>query len=154
VVLLLLVLVAAATAASGPRARWAGWAVVAFGLGLGATGPLPFVAPFVARTVLRLAPDDSPRARIWATAGASAAAVVALDAVPRLLIGGYAFPFAVAAGMLAFPLFLGWNRVRLRALAGRRGRLLELGEVALIVLVTAYAATLAHQLTRVVHQAT
>jgi hypothetical protein len=153
-VLLAVVVAVAAAAGLSARSRWPGWALVAFGLGLGATGPLPFVGAFVARTVRRLAPDDSPRARLWATAGGSGAAVVAIDAVPRLLIGGYAFPFAVAAGMLAFPVFLGWNRGRLRALAGRRGRLFELGELALIVVVTAYAATLAYQLTRVVQQAT
>jgi hypothetical protein len=136
------------------RGREQTWSLVAWGMGLGATGPLPFVGTFVARTVWRLAPEAPLRSRVWVSAWACGAAVVAIDAVPRLLIGGYAFPFAVPAAMLALPVFLGWNRARLRTLAGSRGPLLEIGEVALIAGVTVYAAKLAYQLIQVVRQLT
>jgi hypothetical protein len=151
---LALLVLAVVVALMAVRGRRETWALVAFGLGLGATGPLPFVGSFVARTVRRLAPEAPERARIWVSAGASGAAVVAIDAVPRLMLGGYAFPFAVPAAMLALPVFLSWNRVRLRRLAGSRSRLLELGEVALIGFVSLYAATLAYQLIRVVRSLT
>jgi hypothetical protein len=153
-VLLALVVALAVAAGRSDRSRWGTWALVASGLGLGATGPLPFVGPFVARALHRLAAGARPITRVSVGALASGAAVVAIDAVPRLLIGGYALPFAVAAGMVALPVFLGWNWARLRTAAGRRARPLELGELALIALVTAYAASLALGLTRVVRTLT
>ncbi len=156
-------------AALSRRSSWETLALMALGLGFGATGPLPFAATFAARAVHRLmqphptpaaaagaqpSTDRAVAARFVASAAAGAAAVVAIDAVPRLLIGGYAFPFLVPAGMLALPVFLGWNRARLRALVGRRSWPLEIAELALIVAVTAIAAAEAVQLTRVVHRLT
>jgi hypothetical protein len=55
----------------------------------------------------------------------------AIDAVPRLLVGGYDFPFNVAAGMLVGPLFEGL-------------------EIALVSILTMGAAALAFVLTRVI----
>src|SRR5581483_10641996 len=80
---LVLLAMAVVVAALAVRGRREAWGLVAMGLGLGATGPLPFVGTFVARTVRRLAPEAPERARIWVSAGASGAAVVAIDAVPR-----------------------------------------------------------------------
>ena len=74
--------------------------------------------------------------------------------MPRLLIGGYDFPWNVPAGMLALPIFLGWNRARVRREVGRRGRAFEAGELALIALLTLGAATLAWFFTQVVRSAT
>jgi hypothetical protein len=148
-VLLLSLSLAVGAALSRP-ASWPTLSLVALGLGLGATGPLPFAGTFAARAVGRLLARAGPAARIFASAAAGAAVVVAIDAVPRLLIGGYAFPFLVPAGMLALPVFLGWNRLRLRALAGRRAWPLEAGELLLIGILTALAASQALELTRVV----
>jgi hypothetical protein len=145
------VLGAVAALVAGAVARGAnGWMLLALGLGLGATGPLPFAGTFSARAVNGLAPRASDRARMLASAAASGAVVVAVDAVPRLLIGGYAFPFAVASGMLAIPVFLFWNRARLRAAAGRASLAFEITEVVVIVALTAFAAAQAYSLTRVV----
>jgi hypothetical protein len=127
-----------------------GWMLLALGLALGATGPLPFAGTFSARAVERLAPRVSEKARLLASAAASAAAVVAIDAVPRLLVGGYAFPFAVASGILAIPIFLLWNRARLRRVAGPASLAFELVELAVIALLTLFAAAQALTLTRVV----
>jgi hypothetical protein len=76
--------------------------------------------------------------------------VAAVDAVPRLLVGGYDFPWNVPASMLALPGFLTWNRARLRREAGRASLVFEIAEGALIVGLTAGATALAVFLTRTV----
>jgi hypothetical protein len=159
--LLLLSLALLMGAALSRPSSWETLALMALGLGIGATGPLPFAATFAARAVHRLMgprPGEgagAPPALLFVgSAVAGAAAVVAVDAVPRLLIGGYALPFLVPACMLALPVFLGWNRARLRALAGRGFWVFEVAEAALILLLTAIAAAYAVQLTRVIHQLT
>ena len=91
---------------------------------------------------------------ITASAAGGAAVVVAIDAVPRLLVGGYDFPFNVAGGMLAIPLFLGWNRSRLRREAGAAGRLFEALELGVIAVLTIGGAALAIVLARVIAIAT
>ena len=85
---------------------------------------------------------------------AGAATVVAIDTVPRLLVGGYDFPFNVPAGLLAIPIFLGWNRARLRREAGRKPLAFELGELALIGALTLVGLALAMTLSRVVRSLT
>ena len=92
---------------------------------MGAAGPLAFVGSFAPRCVRSLARGASPRALLPACAAAGAATVVAIDAVQRLLVGGYAFPFNVPAALLAIPIFLAWNRERLRELAGPASRKLR-----------------------------
>jgi iron complex transport system permease protein len=134
--------------AAGARAQAPAW--LALGLGIGAAGPLVFVGRFVPRTLRALAPRASARALAAASLPAGAAAVCAIDAVPRGLVGGYALSWNVAAGLLALPVFLGWNRARLRRLAGRAPLAFEIGELALIGALTLAAAALASVLTRVV----
>ena len=108
----------------------------ALGLGVGAAGPLAFVGAFAPLAVRALAPGASARALVAASAAAGAATVVAVDAGPRLLIGGYAFPWSVTAAVLAIPWFLAWNRARLRREAGPAGLAFEALEIALIAAVT------------------
>jgi iron-siderophore transport system permease protein len=139
---------------SGSRARLGALAVLAFGLGAGAAGPLVFVGTLVPRTVRALARGASPRAHLAASVAAGGATVAAIDAVPRLLVGGYDFPFAVAAALLAVPIFLGWNRVRLRREAGAAGRAFEAFELALIAGMTLAGAGLAVALSGVIRAAT
>jgi len=135
-------------------ARLGKLAWLALGVGMGAAGPLAFVGTFAPRCVRSLAPGASERALLPACMAAGAAAVAAIDAVPRLLVGGYDFPFNVPAGLLAIPIFLGWNRARLRALAGRASLGFEGFEIALIAGMTLAAAALALVLARVIALAT
>jgi iron complex transport system permease protein len=125
-------------------------AYLAFGLAVGAAGPLAFVSLMVPLAVQALARGSSRRAQLVASAAAGAATVVAVDAVPRLLVGGYDFPWNVPAGMLAIPGFLVWNRMRLRREAGRAGRLFEAFELLLIAGLTAGGIALALLLTRTI----
>ena len=74
--------------------------------------------------------------------------------MPRLLVGGYDFPWNVPAALLAIPIFLGWNRARLRREAGRAPRLFEALELATIAALTAAGTALAVLLTGVVRAAT
>jgi hypothetical protein len=127
---------------------------VAFGLGVGAAGPLAFVGGMVPRAVRALAPGAGPRAEVAASAAAGAATVAAVDAVPRLLVGGYDFPWNVPAALLAIPIFLGWNRARLRRDAGPAALAFELLELASIAGLTVAATALAVTLMRVIAFAT
>ena len=100
-----------------PRAtRTLAW--IALGIGVGAAGPLAFVGSMVPRAVRWLAPGAAAPAALATTALAGGATVAAIDAVPRLLVGGYDFPFNVPAALLAIPIYLGWNRARLRREVG------------------------------------
>jgi ABC-type Fe3+-siderophore transport system permease subunit len=127
---------------------------LALGLGIGAAGPLAFAGTLVPRAVGWLAPGTSARALLPAAAVAGAATVAAIDAVPRLLVGGYVLPWNVAAGMLAVPIFLGWNRARLRREAGPASRGFEAAELALLAGGTALAVWLAWTLATVIRFAT
>ena len=149
---------AAFAAAFGPRAlargrdtelRW-----LALGLGVGAAGPLVFVGSFVPRTVRWLAPGATRGGQLAASAAAGGATVAAIDAVPRLLVGGYDFPFAVAASLLAIPIFGGWNRRRLRHEVGRRSFAFEAFELFVLGAATLGGAALAFELARVIRIAT
>ncbi len=131
-----------------------GLALVALGLGTGAAGPLVFVGSLAPRCVRSLARGASSRALLPACMAAGAASVVAIDTVPRLLVGGYDFPFNVPAGLLAIPIFLGWNREQLRKLAGPASGAFEIFEIALIAGMTLAGAALAYTLARVIAQAT
>ena len=113
-----------------------------------------FVGALAPRCVRWLARGASARALLPACAAAGAASVVAIDAVPRLLVGGYDFPFNVPAALLAIPIFLGWNRQRLRTLAGPASRGFEIFEVVLIAGMTLAAAGLAYTLASVIAFAT
>jgi ABC-type Fe3+-siderophore transport system permease subunit len=139
---------------AGARARLALIAPLALGLGIGAAGPLAFVGTFAPRCVRWLARGASARALTATSVAAGAAAVAAIDAVPRLLVGGYDFPFNVPAALLAVPIFLGWNRARLRGLAGGAGRAFEALELALISGMTLVGVYLAFVLARVIAFAT
>jgi len=129
-------------------------AALALGLGLGAAGPLAFVGSFVPRTVRALAPAASASALLPASALAGAATVAAIDAVPRWLVGGYTLPWNVGAGMLAIPIFLGWNRARLRREVGRAPRAYEIVEGLVVAGMTGVAAWLVWTLARVIRAAT
>jgi len=150
---LLLSLAFLAAALRAP-ARSGSVAWLALGLGVGAAGPLAFVGTFVPRAVRWLAPGSSERALLPAMAAAGAATVAAIDAVPRLLVGGYVLPWNVAAGLLAVPIFLGWNRARLRREAGPAGVAFEALELALLAGGTAVAAWLVWTLAAVIRFAT
>jgi iron complex transport system permease protein len=156
----LLVLAAAGIAAlgagalaSGDKARARSLALIATGIGVGAAGPLAFVGGMVPRAVRWLAPASPDRMSLAATACAGAATVAAIDAVPRLLIGGYDFPFNVPASLLAIPIFTGWNHARLRREVGAAGWL-DAAELVVIAAVTLVAVALAAELTEVVRSAT
>ena len=136
------------------RSRLLTLALFALGLGIGAVGPLAFVGTLAPRCVRWLARGASPPALLPASVAAGAASVAAIDAVPRLLVGGYDFPLALPAAMLAIPIFLGWNRQRLRRLAGPAGLGFESFEVALIAGMTLAGAVLAWVLWRVIAVAT
>jgi len=144
--------------ALGARALARGRAVevawLTLGLGAGAAGPLVFVGGFVPRTVRWLAPGAARPAQLAASAAAGAASAAAIDAVPRLLVGGYDFPFCVPATLLALPIFLGWNRNRLRREVGRASRAFEAFEIAAIAAATLIGIALAFILTGAVRFAT
>lgn len=129
-------------------------ALVAFALAAGAAGPLAFVATLAPRTVRWMTPGASTRAQILVGMVAGSATVAAVDAVPRLLLGGYDFPWNLPATMLAIPIFLGWNRMRLRREVGPASMAFEVFEVALIAGLSVGAIALAVALTRVIHAAT
>jgi iron complex transport system permease protein len=139
---------------SGAEGRLAPLSLLAFGLGVGAAGPLAFVGTFAPRCVRWLARGAAPRTWLPASLAAGAATVAAIDAVPRLLVGGYDFPFNLPATMLAVPIFLGWNRARLRARAGSAGRAFEWLELALIGGLTLAGVWFAHLLASVIAAAT
>jgi ABC-type Fe3+-siderophore transport system permease subunit len=130
--------------------RRRGLALAAYALAAGAVGPLAFVATLVPRAVRGRVGPTAPGARLFACAAAGAAAVAAVDAVPRLLVGGYDFPWNVSASFLAIPLFLGWNRARLRREVGPASRAFEIAELALIGAATAIALGFVAILTRVI----
>jgi len=134
-----------------PRARSIAW--IATGIGVGAAGPLAFVGSMVPRAVRWLAPAAPPPLALAATACAGAATVAAIDAVPRLLVGGYDFPFNVPASLLAIPIFTGWNHARLRRELGDAGWL-DWAERVGIAAATLAAVALAAKLTAVVRSAT
>ncbi len=128
--------------------------LISFGLGIGAAGPLAFVGTFAPRAVRALAPSASSASLATVGAAAGAAGVAAIDTVPRLLVGGYTLPFNVAAGMLAVPVFLLWNRRRLRREAGLLHPALEAAELLWIAVLTLVATGLVYFLTVVVRGAT
>lgn len=139
---------------SGGDSRGARLAPLALGFGIGLVGVLGFVGSFVPRAVRALASDAPARVFLVSSVVAGGATVAAIDAVPRLLIGGYALPFAVSTGMLAVPIFLGWNRGRLRREVGPARVAIEVVEIVLIGLGTLVAASLAGFLTMIVRGAT
>jgi hypothetical protein len=98
---------------------------------------------------------SSPRSfRAPSAPSAGEPAVAAVDAVPRLLVGGYDFPWNGSAAFLAIPIFLGWNRARLRREVGKASLAFEIAEVALIGTMTAAAVGLVAILARVIAEAT
>lgn len=133
---LALVILALRALEGAPAARRDTLALVALGLGVGAAGPLAFVGTLAPRAVRRLGRGASEKALLPACAAAGAATVVAVDAVPRLLFGGYDFPWNVPAAVLAIPLFTGWNRARLRREVGAAGRGFEILELGLLAALT------------------
>lgn len=142
----------AASRANGALRERVEW--IALGVGVGAAGPLAFVGSMVPRAVRALTPGGSGSLSIAASAVAGGATVVAIDTVPRLLLGGYDFPFNVPAALLAIPIYLGWNRARLRRSAGTAPLWFEVLEIVAIAAATALAAALAYVLVSVVRSAT
>ncbi len=127
---------------------------VALALAFGAVGPLAFVGTFVPRSVRWLASGRSePHLRLTA-ALCTGASVAAIDAVPRYLVGGYDFPWNLPAAMLALPIFLGWNRQRLRRIAAPASWAFEVFEVLVILGLTIGAGVAAATLTHIIHLAT
>jgi len=150
----LLVLASLRALRSGSRSQQHTIALLSLGMGVGAAGPLAFVGTFAPRTVRWLARGASARALLPACAAAGAATVVAVDAVPRLLVGGYDFPWNLPAAMLALPIFLGWNRVRLRRAAGPAHLAFEILELVLLAGLTLGGIWLASVLTSVIRAVT
>ncbi len=151
---LLLVLAALLVAALrvGRAASWV--APLAFGLGVGAAGPLVFVGSFAPRAVRALAGGAQRSALVGASAAAGAAAVVAIDTASRLLLGGFGVAFNLAATLLAVPIFLSWNRRRLRREVGGAPLAFEIVEIAVIVVGSLLAAIFLGVLTFTVHGST
>jgi iron complex transport system permease protein len=129
-------------------------ALLATAIAFGAAGPLVFVGTMVPRAVRALARGASAQAVRPASVLAGGATVAAIDAAPRLLVGGYDFPFAVPAAMLAIPIFLGWNRARLRREIGPAHVAFEALELALLVALTLGGAFFAWTLAKVIHTVT
>jgi iron complex transport system permease protein len=148
-----IVVLGARALARGDKSGARNLAWIATGVGVGAAGPLAFVGGMVPRAVRWLAPIATDAARLSVTALAGAATVAAIDAVPRLLVGGYDFPFNVPAALLAIPIYTGWNHARLRRELGPAGWY-EPVELAAIAVATLVATALAVQLTAVVHSLT
>lgn len=144
----------ASAADTGETPRVSALGTIALGLGLGAAGPLAFVAALVPMVVRTLSGPVSAPVFVATSTLAGAAAVVAVDGVPRLLVGGYDFPFNVPAAMVAAPVFLVWNRTRLRTVAGHNGRVFEVLEVAMIATLVLVGTALAAVLARVIASAT
>jgi ABC-type Fe3+-siderophore transport system permease subunit len=142
------------TLRTGAGARPVSLALIALGVGVGAAGPLAFVGAMAPRTVRWLGSGAPERTLLPLSVAAGAATVVAIDAVPRLLVGGYDFPFNVPAAMLAIPIFLGWNRARLRREAGAAGLAFEGAEIALLAGLTLVGVWLAVILSGVIHSLT
>ena len=96
-----------------------------FGLGLGLAGPVLFVswfAPLLATALMRGGEaDELGAARLVASAAIGAALLVLADALPRVLVGGYAPPLTPAIAIVAVPCVIWANRDRLRQLAAGRG---------------------------------
>ena len=111
----------------------------------GVAGPVPFVPWLVAR----VAPGP------WSGAVLGAGAVAAADAVPRLLIGGYAPPMNLVIAVAATPWWLWWNRRRLHAAAARPpGRMFSALEAIVLLGGTALAVGLAVAIVNFVDLAT
>ncbi len=151
-VMLLLALLLGMRAISGKASESV--ELVAMAMAVGAAGPLAFVGTLAPRTVRWLARGASDRTLVLTGMAAAAATVAAVDAVPRLLLGGYDFPWNLPAAMLAIPIFLGWNRGRLRRLAGGAHIAFEIFEVVLIAGMTIGGIALAMVLVRVIGLAT
>jgi ABC-type Fe3+-siderophore transport system permease subunit len=151
---LCLLTLAAPALRAGSRSWMATLSLLSFGLAVGAGGLLVFVGTLAPRCVRWLARGASPQALLPASVAAGAASVAAIDTVPRLLVGGYDFPFALPAAMLAIPVFLGWNRERLRRLAGPAGPGFEILEITSIAGLTLAGVGLAYLLSRVIAAAT
>jgi ABC-type Fe3+-siderophore transport system permease subunit len=150
----LLLLASLRTLRTGADARPVSLALIAFGVGVGAAGPLAFVGAMAPRTVRWLGRGAPERTLLPVSMAAGGATVVAIDTVPRLLVGGYDFPFNVPAAMLAIPIFLGWNRARLRREAGAAGLAFEVMEIALLAGLTLVGAWLAMILSGVIRALT
>lgn len=134
--------------AAPARGRLATGAALLLGLGVGAVGPVAFVglfAPLAVSTLLGRGSAAGPALVLGAAVGA--AGLMAADAVPRALAGGYALPLNVSVGIAAIPAYLLWSRSQARASGARPGRLvsgLELvaigtGALALAALVAVFS---------------
>jgi hypothetical protein len=117
----LVVALLATRSAAGP-----GIALFATAAVWAAAGPLVGVAGATPRAVRRFG-AFSPAACVLASAAVGAAAVVGIDAAPRILLGGFATPFNVAVVYLA-PIWLLWNRSRLGSGCGSASRTVAIAE--------------------------
>lgn len=90
-----------AGAGAGATQRQAQLGLGALALAMGAVGPVAFVSLFAPKLARALAGRTSERAHLALCALAGATSLVLLDAVPRALIGGFAFPLNVQTGILA-----------------------------------------------------
>ena len=117
---------------AGAGSRLATLSLLAFGLGVGAAGPLAFVGTLAPRCVRWLARGASPPALLPASVAAGAASVAAIDTVPRLLVGGYDFPFAPARRDAGDPRSSCGGRPAPAQAGGAGRRGFEIFEVALI----------------------
>lgn len=147
-----LLLILACRASESTNRKWIDAAALA--LAVGSAGPLAFVGTFAPRTVHWLTPAASPVARILTASICTAATVAAIDSVPRLLLGGYDFPWNLPAAMLAIPVFLGWNRQRLLHVAGPAHMAFEIIEVVVIAGLTVGAIGLGVTLSTFIGMAT
>lgn len=117
-----------------PPASLAAAASMLSGLAIGAGGVIAFAGWLAATLGARL--FRKSESLVWiGTVLLGAVVVIAADAVPRALYGGYAMPINLALGAVAVPAFLWWNRRRLRRFAPVAGSAFEWAELGVIATV-------------------
>ena len=132
-VLLVALTVSAAETARDPsrRPRLDTLSALLWGIAIGVGGVIAWFGLLVALAARRLAPAAAlPRAISLAALG-GAVAMIWADALPRLLVHGFAFPVGIGVAMLAIPWIVGWGPRLGRPEDGRAAVALRVGDYAL-----------------------
>jgi ABC-type Fe3+-siderophore transport system permease subunit len=80
-----------------------------WGVAIGAGGVIAWFGVLAAAASRALAGEVGRTTRIAVAAALGATAMIWADALPRLLIGGYAFPVGVAVALVAIPWSVAWG---------------------------------------------
>ena len=128
-------------------------AALLFGAGVGIAGPIAFLGWFAPNLVAAF--SRPPRERIALCAAVGASLLMAADALPRALLGGYAPSLNIGIATVAIPAFLWWNRRRLRLeSAPKSGSAFEIVEAGAIVVAALATAVVAYALVDFARSAT